>query len=350
LQDVTKLRNGRRETREPTIAAGFARGLYEFARARGADAGILAEAQLSPADLEDQDARIPLSRFSALMTAAKRSCADPALALRFGAEVDGADLSIVPLIGAAAATVADGFAAMNRYARLMVEVDSESERFQFVRNGDACWLVDARIDPDAFPELTEMTFARMAGGARQFGRGQLILEAEVTHAEPPYAEEYRRVIAAPVRFGAARNALRINSSILDEKAAFLPRYVSGLLSERAQFLLKELDALQSVRTDVEKRLIPALHEGGASMSVVATSMGMSRQTLFRRLKAEGASFEAVQDDLRRRLALHYLTAEKRSVNDTAFLVGFSDTSAFSRAFRRWTGATPRAFRDGGKRG
>ncbi len=71
---------------------------------------------------------------------------------------------------------------------------------------------------------------------------------------------------------------------------------------------------------------------------------MSRQTLFRRLKAEGTSFEKLLDALRHRLALGYLRGDKVSVNETAYLVGFSDPAAFSRAFRRWTGSSPREMR------
>lgn len=77
------------------------------------------------------------------------------------------------------------------------------------------------------------------------------------------------------------------------------------------------------------------------MDVIASKLGLSRQTLFRKLKAEGVTFEKVLDELRHRLALHYLSGKKVSVNETAYLVGFSDPAAFSRAFKRWTGSCPR---------
>jgi AraC-like DNA-binding protein len=66
--------------------------------------------------------------------------------------------------------------------------------------------------------------------------------------------------------------------------------------------------------------------------------------LYRRLKAEGVTFEKVLDALRHQLALHYLSGQKVSVNETAYLVGFSDPAAFSRAFKRWTGMRPREMR------
>ena len=78
--------------------------------------------------------------------------------------------------------------------------------------------------------------------------------------------------------------------------------------------------------------------------MIASKLGLSRQTLFRRLKAEGTTFENVLDELRHKLALHYLNGKKVSVNETAYLVGYSEPAAFSRAFKRWTGASPRKMR------
>jgi AraC-like DNA-binding protein len=76
-------------------------------------------------------------------------------------------------------------------------------------------------------------------------------------------------------------------------------------------------------------------------------MEISRQTLFRQLKAEGTTFEAVLDEMRHRLALQYLRGKKVSVNEAAYLVGFSEPAAFSRAFKRWTGISPRETRRDG---
>jgi AraC-like DNA-binding protein len=87
-----------------------------------------------------------------------------------------------------------------------------------------------------------------------------------------------------------------------------------------------------------------LHTGDASRDAIAEKMGLSRQTLFRTLKAEGTTFEKVLDELRHKMALNYLSGKKVSVNETAYLVGFSEPAAFSRAFKRWTGSSPRMMR------
>ena len=80
------------------------------------------------------------------------------------------------------------------------------------------------------------------------------------------------------------------------------------------------------------------------MDSVAAQLRLSRQALYRRLRAEGVTFEQLLDELRHKLALHYLSGKKASVTEVAYLVGFSDPAAFSRAFKRWTGKSPRAMR------
>ncbi len=89
-----------------------------------------------------------------------------------------------------------------------------------------------------------------------------------------------------------------------EPAGSSSRYVSGILSAHADALLAALDTSRSTRNRVERALVPLLHTGTASMDTVARHLGLSRQTLFRRPKAEGTTFERVLDELRHTMALH----------------------------------------------
>jgi AraC-like DNA-binding protein len=98
------------------------------------------------------------------------------------------------------------------------------------------------------------------------------------------------------------------------------------------------------RRRVEQHLEPLLASGPVRVEEVARALGYSRQTLYRRLKAEGTTFETVLDDLRRRVALRLVREEGVAVKEAAWRLGFSDAAAFSRAFKRWTGKSPRAMR------
>ncbi|RYG34852.1 MAG: AraC family transcriptional regulator, partial [Burkholderiales bacterium] len=312
---------------ELTVGAGLARGLMKFAIAKGADeAALSARCGITAADVADQDHRVPMTNYIALVRAAKDLSGDPAIALRYGEEVDLSEISIAGLIMNASTDMREAFKQMNRFGRLVVEVETEAgeSRFKHVVEDGQLWLVDTRANPNAFFELTEVTFARQICGLRRFLPRPFALEVHVTHPAPAYASEYSRVFQCPVVFGSRWNAMRTDASLQSHKVALQPHYVFGVLSEKAETLVKELEKSKSARGRVESLLLPMLHTGDIGMDAIAAKMAVSRQTLFRRLKAEDVTFEKVLDDLRHRLALNYLGGRKTSVNETAYLVGFSD--------------------------
>ncbi|MDP8914675.1 MAG: helix-turn-helix transcriptional regulator [Pseudomonadota bacterium] len=100
---------------------------------------------------------------------------------------------------------------------------------------------------------------------------------------------------------------------------------------------------QSFRAEVERTLEPLLAGGEVGIDRVAGELGCSRQTLYRRLKAENVTFEQVLDKLRHRLALG-LVRQGHSIKEVSYRLGFSDPAAFSRAFKRWTGFSPGSMR------
>jgi len=329
------------------VSAGLARGLIAFAAANGAGQRALTErAGIDPMDLEDQDDRIPFESYVILMRTAQRMCDDPALALHYGESVDMSEVSIVGLIMNAAETMLDAFIQLQRYGRLAAEVEgvSTDERFQVAQRDDQLWIVDTRANPNEFPELTEGAFTRLVCGPRRFLPRAHVLEVHVTHSPPAYHAEYERIFQCPVTFASQWNALRMDPSVATWRVSQQPRYVFGVLTERGDVLLQSLDDSRTTRGRVERLLLPILHTGGARAETIASALGFSRQTLFRRLRTEGVTYAQVLDDLRHRMALHYLGGRKISVNETAYLVGFSDPASFSRAFKRWTGTSPRAVR------
>jgi AraC-like DNA-binding protein len=329
-----------------TVAAGLARRLMEMAVARGAsEAALAARSRIDPRDLRDHDLRIPLAKYVALMRAGKELAGDPALALHYGASVDMSEFSVVGLLFQACETIMEAIAQINRFGRLVIEVDvGAADRFQLQRRDGALWLVDTRRNPGDFPELTEATFARFISMTRRLGDVPLVNLVHVTHSAPAYRAEYDRVFQAPTVFESDWNAMRLEEAGLERRIAVQPRYAFAILGDHAEVLLRNLANSKSVRGRAESLLIPVLHTGEASIDAIARKMGFSRQTLYRRLKEEGVTFEKLLDELRHRLALHYLGGERVSVNETAYLVGFSDPAAFSRAFKRWTGASPRGMR------
>lgn len=118
-----------------------------------------------------------------------------------------------------------------------------------------------------------------------------------------------------------------------------------LLGEVARAIETKAKAREETfRREVERHLEPLLASGPVRIESVARALGCSRQTLYRRLKAEGVTFEQVLDGLRRRLALRFVREQGLSVKEASYRLGFSEPAAFSHAFKRWTGKTPGAMR------
>ncbi|MDB5703321.1 MAG: AraC-family transcriptional regulator [Sphingomonas bacterium] len=327
---------------KPTVAAGVTSKMLELAVDLGADRGALLDSSgVDPAALQDFDARIPLADHIALLRAAKEQCRNPAFALHYGNSVNLAEVSVVGLIGYASATMLDAFVELSRYSRLILDLDlGPGARFTLEREADGPWIVDHRPHPNDCPELTEIAFSQMVNGTRRFGETPFVREVELTHPDPGYRAEYERILGATVTFDSSRNAMRIDPAWLSHPIALQPRYVFGILTRHADAMLHLLDTQLTMRGRVEQLILPILHTGQVGMSSIAARLGCSRDTLYRRLKAEGVTFAKVVDDLRHRLALDYLAGGKVSVNETAYLVGFSDPAAFSRAFIRWSGQRP----------
>ncbi|MGH6871689.1 MAG: AraC family transcriptional regulator [Rhizomicrobium sp.] len=335
---------------EPTIAAGYPKALLVYAVSRGADRqSLLARAGIASQDLAQLDARIPLPRYIALIEAAIEACREPAFALQFGEAVRMQDISIVGLVCEAAETTADVGRQLNRYARLLVD-EGRPGPVELVRGApgkDGFWMEFTGESFTANPLMLEAEVARLVcntratfGAVPAFQAMTFPRAVHFRHAAPSYWEEFARIFRAPVVFESARNAILLDPAFGLLRQPPGNRYVLGTLSERADALLRELESASSVRARVESLLIPILHTGDAGMDDIASRMSLSRRTLLRKLSAEGVTFEKVLDELRHKLALHYLGGKKVSVNETAYLVGFSDPSAFSRAFKRWTGSSP----------
>lgn len=328
---------------EPTVSSGIVRGLMDFAVMAGADRVVLlTQSGITAAELADRDNRVAMPKYQALMLAAKALSGDPAIALRYAEQIDLSELSVVGLITRASPTMTDALVQLNRFGSLVAEVDTGiAQRFEIVRENGQIWMVDNRINANAFPELTEVTFARLVAGPRRFTDKLKLGAIHFTHKAPTYAYEYDRIFGAPVTFESNRNAMLLDENWLTHPVALAPQYVFGILTQHADAMLQNLENVAVWRGRTEGLLLPILHTGVANIERVADEMGVSRQTLYRKLKAEGTTFEKLLDELRHKMALHYLSGSKVSVNETAYLVGFSDRAAFSRAFKRWTGKRPK---------
>jgi AraC-like DNA-binding protein len=165
------------------------------------------------------------------------------------------------------------------------------------------------------------------------------------HEAPGDTSAHEAYFECPVHFGSDRDALQVSTRTLGIPNrvgdASIARYFDTLLEAE----VRTLDHSVPLDRRIRDRVSTALSEGVPALSDVARDLGMSGRTLQRRLAAEDTSFQALVDEARRRLALRLLGRRSDvTLAEATFMTGFSDQSAFTRAFKRWTGRTPGAYR------
>jgi AraC-like DNA-binding protein len=169
------------------------------------------------------------------------------------------------------------------------------------------------------------------------------LEARFSYAPPPYADEYERILRVPVRFDADESGVLFPVSMMDCLNPSADATLRQLLERYAAEQLARIPTSAGFSQRVRACIRSVLPMGTLTADTVATQLRVSERTLRRRLHEEATSYQALVDDVRAELARHYLTYEKRGIDEVGFLLGFSDQSAFTKAFRRWTGRTPADF-------
>jgi AraC-like DNA-binding protein len=153
--------------------------------------------------------------------------------------------------------------------------------------------------------------------------------------------ERRDPCTALFRFLGLRRRAESSGALGEDRPRTAANPFTAFLSEVAKAEGRATPGPSAFRAEVERRIEALLPSGAVRIDEVARALGYGRQTLYRRLKAEGLTFEQLLDDLRRRLALKLVRDEGVPVKEAAYRLGFSDPAAFSRAYKRWTGASPR---------
>jgi AraC-like DNA-binding protein len=314
---------------EPTTLSSWAAAVAAALRDRGVDAQVLLQqAGLDPALIDRPGARYPtrgMTRFWALAIAAT----EPALTLDVPDHVQPQTMHALGAALAASRSVEDALLRIARYSRLVsdaadivLEIDTERIGVIYRPPAQAPPLADAAF------EAFMASAARLAQQLTGTRCGGLQL-CEFRHPAAADAAPYRRYFGCAVRFGAARNRL-----LFDLATARAP--LPG-----ADEYLTRFDA-QPVAQRLREQLIRRLPSGEPTRAALAAALHLTPRTLLRRLAAEGTNWKTLLNDVRRELALSYLR-QNRSAAEITFLLGFADPANFTRAFRRWTGAPPRAW-------
>jgi AraC-like DNA-binding protein len=327
------------------IRAGAALGMLDFLRASGGrPEPVLAAAGLTESDLADPDRMLQLEGVLRLAAAVAEAVDDAHFGLHYGLGWDlGGGLGILSYAVLNAPTVGTALRNFERYARahiqggrIQLEVDGTDARLVYETGARDAELARPHVEGAAVVGLRILQHLIGADFRPRY--------VAFRHRAPRDTREHARIFGAPVRFGQTVDcALAFPRSELGRLVAGADRRLLPLVERHLDELLAsdpEDEWLQRVRGCIAESLC----DGAPDIARVAKQLGTSVRTLQRRLDDHGVVFKELVAQIRRELADRYLAENKASLTEIAFLLGYSELSAFDRAFRRWTGSTPRAVR------
>ncbi|HVV88449.1 MAG TPA: AraC family transcriptional regulator [Kofleriaceae bacterium] len=298
--------------------------------------------ELTAAIVADDEARIAAPQFRAAWAEAARLTGDGALALAIAAATPPGAFGIIEYVCRSSATLGDALRQWVRYLNLL----DDAVEVGLALDGDRAHLHVARESEAPAPASHELCWALVARQARELSTVPFRLQAvELAHPAPAGVDvaRYRAWFDAPVVFGADHTRLSFPRAALEAALASSDPTLLAILTRAADELTRGLATDPTIAARVKRVLHELLRSGDADLDIVAKRLGLTGRSLQRRLKDEATSFADLRDVVRRELARRYLD-EGLAIAEISFLLGFSEPSAFFRAYRRWTGEAPLASR------
>jgi AraC-like DNA-binding protein len=309
-----------------------------LARHHGHDTSDVAERLgLTPAQLEDPDARVPQHLAAALLNTAIERTGERDIGLLAARWAESANF------GEFATRPRPPFQGTVEESSRWLPLLGEGVRHSIERVGSHV-IVRFWFSPElAIHEAAyEYALAVAVLRARRIAANETLapLSVHFTHTRPASTERHEQLFRCPVHFGAEVTHVVLSDAWFELRNPG----VESLQAPRLELATHQMREQESRRDDLASRVLALLGGGeielrGASAERVARRLGMSVRTLSRKLDAEATSYRALVDDVRKTAALHELTHDARSIAEIADRLGFASSQSFHRAFKRWTGTT-----------
>lgn len=314
-------------------------------QARGfAGAIVLRGTDLSESQLQDPGLLVEHEQRDRVILNMLRLTGNPALGLELGAAALPVDFGVVAYAQMSSRSMREAFQLWDRFSTAVgvtipIQLEVRSPRDWNIR-----YEIGQPGDPVGWFSAEEMVAMAIRLGPLLAGPAFVLKECTFSYLPPPHWQRYAEVLGCPVRFGTAKTIMQPSSPTLDaplpgsdpEFHAVCLRYLGQVIRQ----IVREKPTTSRLRTLLLSRPSPM-----PALQVAAHYLGMSARTLRRHLAQEGSSFQSVVDDVRLDLALASLHSERRPIKEVGLELGFSNVSAFRRAFKAWTGMTIREYLD-----
>ena len=326
-------------------------GLSRLAIARLQSAGVpvvplLRRVGLTPEVIADPEERLSVRSQVALLDEAAIALKDDRLGFTLARDFEPRELGLLYYVMASSPTLGDALKRVARYSRITNEA-------LVVRYREGNRLIIS-LSYSGVPRHSERhqiefcMFAVLRICRVLTGQNLVPQHFSIAHYRSEGTAEMSRFVGTKVEFGADTDEIALNSNARELPLIHSDSYLSDLLLKYCEAALVDRRGnVSQLRTRVENAISSLLPHGRVLVEDVARSLGMSKRTLARKLSDEGLNFTEVLQQLRRDLAVRYLDDRKLHVSKIAWLLGFHEVSAFTHAFKRWTGKTPSEMRTAG---
>jgi AraC-like DNA-binding protein len=332
------------DAEEASMSLRVVRGLVEAVEQMGISrAELLRSAQLDPAELDNEEASVPRSVVFTLCERALDLTDDPAFGLHWCERLCGTAFNPVSHLAAHAATLRQGFESLHRFHRLL----NDQPSFRLSEQGDKvtvhCFTMSgasSRMQRVA----SEMLVLGIIRLIRSFCPQARVDEVSFDYPTPEYHGEYTRVLELVPRFEQPQTLIVFDRALMNVASLHKDEDVHEALRAIAERRILRL----TQHTPFTLRARDLLVEHGPTqpdMDRIARALGLSKRSLRRRLVSEGSSYKAIVKEALAIVAKRYLREKRLTIQETAYEMGFADSSTFHRAFKRWTGNTPGSYRD-----
>lgn len=342
MDRVLRSPGGRPPIRDHVIRIGGAAALIPLLREQGVDPGpLLLEAGLTTQAFDNPDHVVPFAALCrALRLVADRTGLED-IGLRAGMRADLRSLGVLGYIVAHSETVGRGLQALREFLYV-----HDQGAVPFLAEDHGVAFLGYEVLEPGTEGAEQMSFGALAIAANILrtlcGPGFGLRAVSFSYKRPADTSLFRKVFDAPVRFNAEQSALAFDAHWLQKPIEGADTYMRELLTAR---LKDDLSAFPEAFAARAQRVVRTLLASGLCHETdVARAFGMSRRSLSRRLDACGSSFRSVLDAARFDAACALLESSPITIVEVAARLGYSDSSAFARAFRRWSGTSPAHWR------
>ena len=317
--------------------------MMQIARSYKLDpAPLLESSGINPAAVADPNKRIPFDRVETFYESVADLIPDPSFGLKTAEFWHPTQMGALGYAWMTSDSLRSAFERLTRFIKVvnsvsMIELEETRDGLSLIINHTGNAAVHSfRIDG-----AMGMLLAMVQLNAGRSFHPQLLT---ITHLEPVDAGPFYSLFQCPIQFGTESNRFTISAADADA-----PRSCSNtqLALLHDQILVKYLADLEkeNVVERTKASIIDNLPSGNISDAIVAQSLQMSERTLQRRLREFGTTFKSILNEVRVDLANSYIRDSRLTLTEISYMLGFAEISTFSRAFKRWTGQPPSAFRD-----